>query len=108
VRPLPSVNELSAFTLSVAPRAQDGSALAATTISYRVDCLTSRENVVPLTAATVTDGGATITVPADANRILRDRHEYEVREITVVIDAGLTTERTETTRYEVVNVYGRP
>lgn len=110
--PKTQVTEKSAFTATAYFRTREtGAAATPTTVHYRVDNLTTLDNMVNWTS--VTPGtSASIAIPASANvlqQAVRSRiggSPYESLQLTVAIDRGLTTEVNRAVKWRVNDVHG--
>ncbi len=86
------------------------------TVEYRVDCETTKKELMGFTPAAVEtetfpDGTSRyyseVTIPGSVNAIQWSRSKQEVKVVLVVCDRGLPNERSETYRYVVKNLQGR-
>ncbi len=82
----------------------DASAQTPTNIRYRIDDLTC--GVVLDWTSVSADDEITITVTASQNALRSQGHEYEVRELTVAADYGLSTQFVDSITYRLENVLG--
>jgi hypothetical protein len=78
-----------------------------TSVKYRVDCLTTGKELASL-ATVAASSSVNISITPAHNAIQNDGNEYEVKQLTVVADEGLTTQQRETVRWRVRNLYGSP
>lgn len=104
-----TVNEGSAFTV-VAKFWDDSTevwtAATPTSIRYRVDSLETTSQIIGWTSATPATS-VTITVSYAANAITNDCKDRERKQLTVEIDAGLSTQYQSTYEYYVKNLSGQ-
>jgi hypothetical protein len=100
------LTEGSAFSLPVYLRLRSTSAAATpTTISWRIDCLTTGRQIEDDT--TVSPASSfTIAVTGTHNAIRNDSNEQETKQLTVTTDEGLATQYREAVRWTVTNIYG--
>lgn len=75
-----------------------------TTVEYMVHDLSGGTAIKSYTAETPASS-VTITLEAEDTEILDDDNEEEYRQVTVVADRGLVTQKTEVFRYFVRNVF---
>lgn len=80
-------------------------AVSPTTVSYRLDCLTTGQQLKDWTGATP-GSSVTITVTPTENAIQFNGNNREKKQLTIVADQDLATQFLETFVYEVENVYG--
>lgn len=101
-------NEGSAFPLPVYLRLRStGAAATPTTIHWRLDCLSTAKEIEGDTSVAAASN-FTIAVAGAHNAIQSDCNEYEVKQLTVTTDVGLSTQYRETVTWRVVNLYGSP
>lgn len=100
--------EGSAFPLPVYLRLRSsGAAATPTTIHYRIDCLTTGTELVDETSVSAASN-FTISVTGTHNAIQNDGNDYEVKQLTVTTDVGLSTQHRESVQWRVTNLYGSP
>lgn len=100
--------EGSAFTASVNLRTRSsGAASTPTSLKYRIDCLTTGREVADWTSAAASSS-ASISITGTHNAILSDANDYEIKQLTVMADDGLSTQHRESRRWRVENLYGSP
>lgn len=100
--------EGSGLTAAVSLRTRStGAASTPTSLKYRLDCLTTKREVLDWTTLSAAST-ATITITGAQNAIQSDCNDYETKQITVMADDGLSTQMRETKRYVVENLYGSP
>ncbi len=100
------VEEDSAFDLVAYFRTRDTkTALAPTTIRYKVDCLTTRTALKAWTTVSAA-ASVTITMTAVFNAIQDAVNPWERKQITIQADFGLSTQLTKTRNWKVFNVWG--
>jgi hypothetical protein len=78
-----------------------------TTIHYRIDCKTTGRTVAESTSVSAASN-FTIAVTGTHNAILNDSNEQEVKQLTVTVDSGLSTQHREAVVWVVENLYGSP
>jgi hypothetical protein len=99
-----SVPEGSSVSFTV--RLYEGATLTApTTLFYRVDDVTSGDNVLDWTTATATTT-ATISIAASLNVMVDEDRRVERKVLTVEANQGTATARNGSAYYDVVNVIG--
>ena len=100
--------EGSAFPLPVYLRLRSTAAAATpTTIKYRLDCLTTGNEIVDWTTVSAASN-FTISVTGTHNAIQSDGNRYEVKQLTVMTDQDLSTQHRESVDWIVENLYGSP
>ena len=83
----------------------DNSAVVPTTARYRIDCLTT--GAIMRTWTDLTPAGSVdITIDFNDNAIESNYNNRERRQITVEIDAGLSTQTRNTAEWNVKNIEG--
>ena len=103
------VQERSGFTVN--PYFWDDTTLpwtanTPTTVDYRLDCLATGANLIGWT--TVTPGTTVaIAIPSANNAIQSDLNPYEMKQLTVRINANLTTQYQTAMQYQVDNLFGQ-
>ena len=103
--PPPKVLERSSFTTSAEFRDSAHADDAPTTAHYRIDDLTTGQNILDWTALTPA-ASISITVKSSENRMLSSAHVTERRQITVAADKGTDGETRDTAIWEVENIGG--
>lgn len=105
--PQTSVPEETTFTATAWFRDRDTqSASTPTTIQYRVDCLTTRREIVDWTSVSSPAGSNDIVMSATYNQILDDANNIEKKQLTVRVDTGLTTQVVRKKTWKVENLQG--
>jgi hypothetical protein len=103
--PLGTIQEGSRFTLSVSfwdDAAEPWTAFTPTTISYRVDCLTT--GCVLREWTTLTPAASTSISLTSADNTVNDSYnQREGRQVTVKVNSGLSTQSQDTFTYYVAN-----
>ena len=100
--------EGSAFTATAYCRTRASAAAATpTTLKYRIDCLTTGNEIADWTSVTAASS-ASISVTGTHNAIQSDANDREVKQMTVMADDGLSTQHRGTVRWTVENLYGSP
>lgn len=103
-----AVKEGSAFDATVNFRTRSTAAAATpTNIKYRLDCLTTRKELLDWTTVSAASS-VTISITGAQNAIQSDCNDFETKQLTVVSDDGLSTQYRETKRWTVENLYGSP
>ena len=101
------VNEQTSFTLTAYFRIRSTSAAdAPTTVDYRVDCLSTKREVKDWTSVTPPTSSNDIVITADENKILDDAHNIEIKQVTIRVDSGLSTQVIKPITYKVRNLEG--
>lgn len=101
--PRPKVREGSAFTATAYFRDRATAAASTpTSIKYRVDCLTTGQNLTDWTTVSAAST-ATIAITSTYNAIQSDSNSAERKQLTVAANYGLSTQVTETAVWEVEN-----
>lgn len=100
--------EGSAFPLPVYLRLRSTTAAATpTTIHYRIDCKTTKREIVDWTSVSAASN-FTIAVTGTHNAIQSNDNSYETKELTVMTDQDLSTQHRQSVRWRVENLYGSP
>jgi hypothetical protein len=98
------VNAGSAVTATVNFRTRSTAAASTpTSIRYRVDCLTSGRQVIADTSVAAASS-VSITIPGTSNGTIDDGKEFEVRQLTVTADYGLSTQAKAAATWRVRNI----
>jgi len=101
------VPEETTFTATVYFRTRASAAASTpTTIHYRIDCLSTRTQIVDWTSVSSPAGSNTIVISADHNQILNDGHTRERKLLTIKIDSGLSTQVMRRKWWTVENLLG--
>lgn len=79
---------------------------APTTVSYRIDCLTTG---YPVRDWTIVSSGSSVTLPISSsdNAILDNTQSREKKLLTVLANSGLSTQCQSTYAWQVVNLPGQ-
>lgn len=102
------VNEGSSFTATAAFRTRStAAATTPTTVHYRIDCMTTGTELSALTSVSAASS-VSLSITGTHNAIQNDGNDYEVKQLTVVTDSGLSTQQTEAVQWRVENLYGSP
>jgi hypothetical protein len=106
--PKPSVKEGSAFTVTAyfRNRAAGAAATTPTTVKWRLDCLTTGEEIVDWTTVSAASN-VSISITGTHNAI-QGGHDVETKQLTILLDDGLSTQYREATTWTVENLYGSP
>lgn len=83
----------------------DASAQTPTNIHYRIDDVASGASVLDWTSVSA-DDEITITVTATQNALRDQCQPYEVRELVVAADYGLSTQYVDRVRFTLENLQG--
>ena len=101
------VPEETTFTATVYFRTRATPAASTpTTIHYRIDCLSTRTQIVDWTAVGSPSTSNTIVISATHNQILDDGHLRERKLLTIKVDSGLTTQVMRAKNWYVKNLQG--
>ena len=102
------VKEGSAFPLTVYLRLRStGAAATPTTIHWRLDCLSTGNEIADDTSVSAASS-FTIAVTGAHNAIQSDGNEFETKQLTITTDVGLATQYREAVTWRVQNLYGSP
>jgi len=100
------VEEEDAFSAVAYFRARaTRTALAPTTVHYKVDCLTTKTALVPWTSVSAA-ANVSIPISSTVNAILEGTKRQERKQLLVKADDGLSTQVTGRTTWLVNNRYG--
>ena len=102
--PKPVVDERSSFTATSYFRSGDAGS-APTTAHYRIDCLTTRTNLVAWTSLSPAES-ISISVTSNTNRMISNGNRYEKKQITIASDKGETDETRDVATWKVKNTRG--
>ncbi len=111
-----SYNEGDAVELTFEYTDINGTPTFPLTAEYRIDCETTRKELLGWTTATIStetvgDGSSRyysdVTIPGTINAIQSDRNRQEVKVVLVTVDRGLSGQRSQTYKYVVKNLQGR-
>ena len=80
-------------------------ALAPSTVHYRIDCLTTRTQIVDWTSGSA-GASLAITITATHNQILSEPSRLETKQLTVQADQGLSTQVNGVVTWKVRNLQG--
>ena len=80
-------------------------ALAPTTVHYRVDCLSTRQEIQDWTSVSAA-ANVTITITSAFNQILNGDKAWERKQLIVKADAGLSTQVIKSATWIVDNLSG--
>jgi hypothetical protein len=83
----------------------DASADTPSTVKYRLDCLTTGQQILDWTSVTAGES-VSITVTGAQNAILNDDNDYEVKQLTVESDVGSADQCRGRKTWRVENIYG--
>lgn len=101
------VPEETTFTATCYFRTRSTSAASIpTTIHYRVDCLTTRTQITDWTLVSTPAAARTVVVTTTENQIIDDGHNWEVKQLTVKADDGLSTQVIKPIQWKVRNLVG--
>ena len=108
VMPKTRWHEGSAFNVVAYFRLRSTAAAATpTSIKYRLDCLTTGMEILDWTTVSAASS-ATIAVTGAQNVIQNDGNDYEVKQLTVMLDEGLATQHRGRATWRVENLYNSP
>jgi hypothetical protein len=100
--------EGSAFTATANFRTRSTAAASTpTSVKWRIDCLTTGRQVLDWTTVAAASS-ASLSVQGSYNAIIDDANDVEVKQLTVMVDDGLSTQHRESVRWRVENLYGSP
>lgn len=102
--PKPRVKEGSAFTATAYFR-EAGAAVTPTNVYYRIDNLSTGENIADWTSVTAASN-VSISVTSTHNALRSQSNSFERLQLSVDADHGLSTQVRESVLYEVENVRG--
>ncbi len=102
--PKRKVNEKTSFSATSYYRNGDAAG-SSTTAEYRVDCLTSGQELTDWTSLTPAASIAIAITPTE-NRIVDTWNLSERKQLTVSADRGLSTEGRESVTWKVKNILG--
>lgn len=107
--PKTRIKEGSSFTATAYLRTRSASAAASvpTTVKWRLDCKTTGREIVALTSLTAA-ANVSIAISGVHNAIQSDANDFETKQLTVIVDDGLSTQVRETKTWTVENLYGSP
>lgn len=77
-----------------------------TTVHYRLDCLSTGNQVADLTEVSPSASSVSITITPTQNAIQDECNSYERKQLTVVADYGLATQYVDRITYDVNNLSG--
>ena len=97
-------NEGASFTMTARARSGDASTTP-TTAKYRIDCLTSGQNIKGWTALTPTASMSISISPTD-NALKDAGRDYEYRQVTVEVDTDLSSQNRDIAVYRLNNIQG--
>lgn len=100
-----TVPERSRKTFIASFRDDDGALVVPSTVRYRVHDEESDTELVAWTTI-APDTRVSINIPADANRILTDGNNREIKVLTVQSDQGTDNQQSQQYRYQVMNLSG--
>ena len=105
--PITIVQEETTFTSTAYFRTrQSKQAATPTTVSYRLDCLTTGKQIRDWTTVSSFDKTANIVIASSDNQILGDGNRIERKQITVKVDTGLVTQLIKSKQWHVQNLQG--
>ena len=101
------VPEETTFTARVYFRAASVPAASIpTTIHYRIDCLTTKREIVDWTLVAVPAAWNDITITDSHNQILGNRNRRERKQLLIKVDNGLSTQLISSRSWMVDNLCG--
>lgn len=101
-------NEGSAFSITANFRTRStGAADTPTNVYWRLDCLTTGAELADWTSASAASS-VTLSITPTHNAIQNDGNDYEVKQLTVAADYGLSTQYVEAIQWRVDNLFGSP
>ena len=106
--PETKVKEGSSFTATAYFRTRStGVATTPTSIKYRLDCLTTSTELADWTTVSAASS-ATIAITATHNAIQSAGNDFEMKQLVVATDYGLSTQYVESVQWQVQNLFGSP
>jgi len=101
------VPEETTFTLTAYFRTRATQAASTpTTIHYRLDCLSTRREILDWTSVATPAASNTITITSAQNQILDDSFPIETKQVTIKLDDGLSTQVIKAAQWKVRNLQG--
>lgn len=105
--PLTIVPEETTFTATAYFRTRSSKAASTpTTIHYRVDCLSTKQQIADWTSVSSPSTSNAIVMSSAYNQILDDSNAMETKQLTVKVDSGLSTQVIKPIRWKVENLLG--
>ena len=99
------INARTSGSLSVTFRDKMGVPSAPTTVTYRVDCLTNRRNIRPITTLNSPAAEMTIPITSDDTAIANRSNPVEHRRVTIVASyTDASDQVTSQQDFEVTNL----
>ena len=98
------INELSTSTFTVRPLNESGTAFTPTNARYRLDDVTTGNNVIDWTEIGTPSTEMEIIIPASSHTILDTNREHEEKILTVQTDFGTDNQHVEEFIYELRNL----
>lgn len=77
-----------------------------TTIHYRLDCLTTQQQIKDWTTVSSPSTSNTVVISSSDNQILDDSNRLEAKQLTVRTDSGLATQVIQPVQWKVRNLRG--
>ncbi len=101
------IYEESSLTATAYFRSRDAKTSAVpTTIHYRLDCLTTHQEITNWTSVSTPGTSNDITLSPAQNQILNDSSAFELKQLTIKIDNGLSSQYIKPIMYRVKNLQG--
>ena len=100
------IAEQSAITVTVATEDENQDALTPVTMSWKLRCITTDQDVNDWTAVTDPLAKQTIVVSGALNAIRDDSNAYEDKQVLIRLDNGLDTQEHAALLYRVRNLGG--
>ena len=100
-----NVKERNSIAVTAYFRDSSNAASAPTTVSYRIDDITTTTEILTWTSVT-TGTSVSITVKSAENKIVNQGDKRERRQITVSADKGTTTETRSSAEWFIENIGG--
>jgi hypothetical protein len=100
-----TINEGSECTIETIPLDANRVRMVPTSMRYRIDCLTTRQQVLDWTSIATPAESNLIVVSAALNAIRSDRNVRERKQMTVETTSG-TSKRNDTFSWDVLNIQG--
>jgi hypothetical protein len=107
--PEPRVKEGSAFTVTAyfRNRAASAAATTPTSVQWRLDCLETGIQIADWTSVTAA-ANVSLSITGTHNAIQSEANKSERKQLTIMLDEGLSTQYRETAVWTVENLYGSP
>lgn len=98
-------NEGQSATITITFQDDDGTIVTPTTARYRIDCLTTKQEVRDWTTITPASTVTIAITPSD-NAIISDRNDTERKQMVIQTDHGTDDQAVEYSEWTVKNLQG--